>query len=253
MSRLRIKSYRKRIVIWGVVASVAMIGCGQTSPISEKNEELVAEYAAGVLMRYSASETGQGLQDKRNIPDESTEPTTPVVRDEDTKDITDHSGETPVVEAQGVENVGGGVDDRPASIAAAIGIPEFDVSYRGYEIADIYPDQKSDSMGFSMQAAAGKELLVAHFDVTNNNAEARDCDVLSYNVKFRILINGEKRVNEQLTILLNDLKSYSESVAAGETKDTVLVFEIDKGESASINSLSLIAVGAAGEESFVLQ
>ncbi|MCR5603092.1 MAG: hypothetical protein K6G27_05245, partial [Lachnospiraceae bacterium] len=68
----------------------------------------------------------------------------------------------------------------------------------------------------------------------------------------RALINGTTRVNEQMTILLNDLKSYREMIDADSSVDTVLVFEVDSALAEQIGSLSLVVVGAGGESTFSL-
>ena len=72
-------------------------------------------------------------------------------------------------------------------------------------------------------------------------------------IKFRILINEKDRVNEQMTILLNDLKSFSDTIPAGQTVDTVLVFEVDNDVAGSISSLALIVVNSQGESQFLLK
>ena len=103
-----------------------------------------------------------------------------------------------------------------------------------------------------MQAAPGKKLIVLHFDVMNPGSADAECNVLDCNVKFRILVNETNRINEQMTILLNDLKSYKDTIGAGQTRDTVLVFEADTSVAESIGSLSLIVVSGSGESAFTL-
>ena len=139
------------------------------------------------------------------------------------------------------------------NLAAAIGVDGFDITYQGYETVDVYPESSGDDLSFSMQSTPGHKLLVVHLDVMNNDPQEKQCDVLSCNVKFRVLINETQRVNEQMTILLNDLKSYNETVPANSSVDTVLVFEVEDQVAENINSLSLVAVTAAGESTFSLK
>ena len=104
-----------------------------------------------------------------------------------------------------------------------------------------------------MQSSPGRKLLVVHLDVHNPDAQEKTCDVLSCNVKFRALINGSSRINEQMTILLNDLKSYNEVIPAQGSADTVLVFEIEEQMAENIDNLSLVTVTGAGESTFSLK
>ena len=243
-----------------------LAGCGLIQPtgLNDDDEELVAEYAAGVIMRYSADKKG-GLGNPKptpiptEIPEEP--PEEPAVNEvpvkEDTGDIPEGDGEeeNPAEEAKNKGNVSAdAIPDKAdgTAICEAIGIKGFDLKYKGFETADIYPESNGNDLTFSMQAAPGKKLIVLHFDAINKGSADAECNVLDCNVKFRILVNENDRINEQMTILLNDLKSYKETIRAGQSEDTVLVFEADTQVAAGISSLSLVVVGTGGESVFRL-
>lgn len=251
-------------VLWLILAvfCTMIAGCGLIQPtgLNENDEELVAEYAAGVLMRYSADKKG-GLGNPKPTPKpveaSANEVVTPV--DESAK-TQDESPDIPADdnEPEEVEKTTDVLADAAtakadgAAICDAIGIRGFEMTYKGYETADIYPKSDGNDLTFSMQAAPGKKLIVLHFDVMNPGSGEAECNVLDCNVKFRILVNDTNRINEQMTILLNDLKSYKDTIGAGQTKDTVLVFEADASVAESIGSLSLIVVNGSGESAFTL-
>ena len=252
----------KRIIAYGMIMllSLNLSGCGlaASTGLSENEEELVAEYAAGVLMRYIADKKG-GLGNPRPTPapivvppaDEMEAPvdTEDITSSDDTFDDelpdTDSAADMP-------EDMAGGIAVPDKGLAETLELEGFEVEYTGYEVADIYPPTEEGVLAFSMQAEEGKQLLVLHFDVTNTSSEDKLCDVLNKNVKFRITVNGGSRINEQMTILLNDLKSYSDTVPAGQKVDTVLVFEVAPSVTEQISSLSLIMVGMGGESTFNL-
>ncbi|MCR5234290.1 MAG: DUF5067 domain-containing protein [Lachnospiraceae bacterium] len=255
----------KRIIAYGMIMllSFNLSGCGlaASTGLSENEEELVAEYAAGVLMRYIADKKG-GLGNPRPTPapiiappademgtSEDTEDTEDITSSDDTFDDeltdTDSAADLP-------EDMASGIAVPDKGLAETLELEGFDVEYTGYEVADIYPPSEDGVLAFSMQAEEGKQLLVLHFDVTNTSSEDKLCDVLNKNVKFRITVNGGSRINEQMTILLNDLKSYSDTVPAGQKVDTVLVFEVAPSVTEQISSLSLIMVGMDGESTFNL-
>ncbi len=242
-----------------VVMLSMLSGCGliESTGLSDEEDELVAEYAAGVIMRYSADKKG-GLGDLKPTPEPipwvdpaSLAPTeTPQEEEGDTEE------EVPMEEVE--ERVDDSAQAESSgfnghNLAAAIGVDGFDITYQGYETADVYPESTGDDLSFSMQATPGHKLLVVHLDVMNNDPQEKQCDVLSCNVKFRVLINETQRVNEQMTILLNDLKSYNEVIPANSSVDTVLVFEVEDQVAENINNLSLVAVTAAGESTFALK
>ena len=260
---------RKRIIYCLIsVMLVSMLGgCGliaQTG-LDDNEEELVAEYAAGVLLRYSADKKG-GLGNPKPTPVPTEEPVPEEVVPEDKIKDLDKTENKPEDEWEGDETEPAETDKnadeqeaavaKPAdgrAIADAIGISGFDMAYGGFEIAEVYPDAHSNDLTFSMQAAEGKKLLVVHMDVINPDDADRECDALSCNVKYRILINETTRINEQMTILLNDLKSYSDTIKAKRKVDTVLVFEVDDAMVSQINTMSLVVVNAQGESVFSLK
>ncbi len=252
----------KRIIAYGMVMllTLNLSGCGlaASTGLTENEEELVAEYAAGVLMRYIADKKG-GLGNPRPTPAPIVVPSADETEVPDAAEDTVSSDDTfddeiPDTDSEAVmpEDMGGGIAVPDKGLAETLELEGFEVKYTGYEAADIYPPAEDGVLAFSMQAEEGKKLLVLHFDVTNTGSEDKLCDVLNKNVKFRIIANGGSRINEQMTILLNDLKSYSDTVPAGQTVDTVLVFEVAPSVAEQINSLSLIMVGMDGESTFDL-
>ena len=244
-----------------VIAAMFMTGCGLIEPtgLNEEDEELVAEYAAGVIMRYSADKKG-GLGDLRPtptpIPWVDPADVAPTEAPEEEENENENEEETPMEEVEERDDlaqpaVSSGFDGH--NLASTIGIDGFDITYEGFETADIYPDGAGDDLSFSMQATPGRKLLVVHLNVINEDAQDKLCDVLSCNVKFRVLINGTNRVNEQMTILLNDLKSYNETIPGNGSADTVLVFEVEDQVVENIDNLSLVTVTSTGESVFALK
>ena len=245
------------IITAGILSGCSLVA---TTGLTENEEELVAEYAAGVLMRY-VGDTKGGFGNLKPTPvpivappeepetvntDKADEMVPPM--DENTTDDSLFDTETDDIQVPG----GTGDDIKDTAIAEAIGIEGFEVAYTGYEIAEVYPESGEDALSFSMQATEGRKLLVMHFDVKNKTPEDRECNVLDCNVKFRAVINDSTRVNEQMTILLNDLKSYREMIGADESADTVLVFEVESSLAEQIGSLSLAVVRSDGELLFKL-
>ncbi|MCR5790184.1 MAG: hypothetical protein K6G83_09895 [Lachnospiraceae bacterium] len=273
---------RKRITGKGMVSMIlaavfliVLSGCGKEElpqgldPETEARQlTLVAEYAAGLLMKYDKHHLN-GLtitlptdpieEDPMDItPPEEEEPAPPPGED---PSISISSGgeaefseeDVPEPSEMTGEETADGRTEMNGSIAQALGIPEFDVVYTGYETAYSYPESSvSDNMLFSLQADPGKELLILHFNLTNPTGTDLECDPLESSAKIRLLINDTERINQQMTILLNDLKSFSEVVPAGATEDTVLLFYLNEGEAQSIESMTLLIITDEGEYRFAL-
>ncbi len=127
------------------------------------------------------------------------------------------------------------------NLAAALGQDGFGVSYTGYEVCDAYPHNGEGGNFFAMEATPGKELVVLHFDISNNSGADKKCDFLSSGVFYRVVVNGSERKNALSTILLNDMATVDEDISAGGKLDAVVVLETEKGYADTINSLTLLA------------
>lgn len=63
--------------------------------------------------------------------------------------------------------------------------------------------------------------------------------MLKKNLKYRVVINGDKTVAAQTSILLNDLGTYQGTIAGGSAQECVLLFETEKQNVEDITSLQL--------------
>ena len=63
-------------------------------------------------------------------------------------------------------------------------------------------------------------------NLINQAAQDLHIDILAMTPEFRAVINGDKTVPAQTTILPNDLSTYVQDIKAGATNETVLIFEI---------------------------
>lgn len=237
---------RVHFVLLPILCAMLFGGCGLIPEVtlSEEDSQLVAEYAAGLLLKYDEKHNN-GLMEITDAPI--------VVETPDTTSTpaTGTSGAGSEIEETETRDVSGLI--AAPELASVIGIPDFDVTYTGYETCDFYPEQESEDLVFSMQAQQGYDLLVLHFDLTNPTDAPLECDVVNNGSLFRALVNDGERLNAQTTILLNDLSVYSGTLEAGETVDTVVVFEIEEDVTAELSSISLLIVGDTDDYTYQLQ
>lgn len=244
------RNMRKRIALLMIAGAVGiqLSGCNLASEVSVPEEEgtLIAEYAAGLLLKYD-SKHGNGLA---RI-EEAEETEEEAVVSEKKKE------ETPEEAANAIhDELATGVDmnaDSPVPLGEAMGLTGFDVIYQSYEVCDIYPTEAPGDMFFSMQASPGKDLMIVHFNVTNTSEYEQQCDMVNNSTLFRLIINGSERINQQTTILLNDLKQYQDSIAGYGMVDAVLVFEIAEGTQGNFQMLQLLVKDEGIENIYTLQ
>ncbi len=237
-----------------ILMAFLLSGCNltQASGLTDEEEGLVAEYAAGVLMRYGSKQYG-GLGNykpkEKKVVTASVEEENTNVEAVSTQEAADSmTGETVSGDkSEKLVDESAGTELASGNIADAIGLEGFDIQYSGYEISKSYGDGSDGALFFSMDAPDGYQYLIMHFTVTNTSAEDKLCDPINHDVKYRALINDTKRVNEQMTALLNDLLSYSEVIPAGESVDTILLFSLDDETVKSLETFKLIVANTEGE------
>ncbi len=228
----------------------------------DRQLSLVAEYAAGILLKYDKNHTN-GLTVAPPLPPSMDEPADKPPMEEPMPPAGENmgtgegpgeysdEGETVEISAEPVE---GEEAVNSGTIAEALSVPEFDITYTGYEICSSYPDSavSDNSMLFSLQSQEGEKLLILHFDLYNGTGQDMECSLINNEAKIRLLVNDEERLNQQMTILMNDLKSFDDTVPAGSGVDTVLVFYIADDYVDNIENLTLLIVGSDGEYRFEL-
>ena len=221
----------KKGKIIGVLAVSAcmLTGCIDSMPdMTEEQSELVAEYAADMLLKYSPNYHYR-IADEEEVAsaeaemETSQEEETMQEESQPSQDLSQTgSGETVSVGAEASVEDGSEYD-----LAAFFGMDQFSIMYASCEVTDAYPNAES-GVGFSVTAPQGYNLLVLHFDVENLGEEAAQCDLFDQISKVTVNVNDAGYVQALSTLLTNDLTTYTEDIPAGEVADAVVVVPVEQ-------------------------
>ena len=239
-------------ILTSLIMIMCMSGCAlvPSLDLTEPQQKVIAEYAAGLLLKYDKNYSGSLKRLEEDEDDgigfvENEEAQLPVSTEEieepdntDMGDVNQPDFDENLTASE--MNAGSSLEYSSETIGESIGLDSFEIIYKSYETHEIFPEEQSNDLVFSMQAQNGMELLVVNFGLTNDSPDRKLCDVINQDCSFRLLINGSERVNASRTILLNDLSSFSEEIEGYGMTDVVLVFEVAEGTSATINNLDLI-------------
>jgi hypothetical protein len=188
-------------------------GCG--TPLYEmtaEEEDLVIQYAAYYLAKNNTYQT-DGLV---NISDAllNGEEEETVAKEETPTDVTE--SESSITPASGT-TLG-----EVITLSQAIGWPTgLSVNCKEYYQSDSY----KEGTYYSVTPGTGDSFVVMKFVVENITDETIDLDILSEAPRFRICTDGSSWVEEADTLLVYDLSTYMGSLAPGESKELVLLFE----------------------------
>lgn len=248
------KGIGKAVVL--CVAACLLSGCVQSIELTESEQEIIADYAANVLLEYDRNYNDKYVADETAAAKAQAKDTLerieafseePQQSPEAEPSPTPKAEETPVPDASQVLEVPTPAPQQqpqqamtPAEIGSMFGMDNVEVNYIGFETLAEYPVLPDDQVGFVMRANPGTELVVVKFELVNRAEEARSCNVVGQNIKFQLRFNGTDAVAVQKTMLQDDFAALNCVLQPGETKQVVVVAQVAGGYSAGISTVEMI-------------
>lgn len=227
---------RLSVLLCSIGFACALSGCGQTVPeLTEEENEIITEYAVSLLLKYDKNYNDHlvdlSAYEESIAQPEIEEPVEDAIPDEE---LPEEEPATEVIDA--TEEL----EEQASSIEEFYGIEGFSFQYTGYDLISEYPTVAADSADafFAMEATPGMQLLIVKFQVNNQSGMDSALDTFQYSMKVRIAVNDEAPKSALSTMLLNDLQSFSGTLAAYGQTELVAVIEVPEGT--LINNLSLV-------------
>lgn len=227
-----------KVLTVGIVG-VCLTGCGSTIPeMTEQQQELVVEYAAGELLKYDRNHVASlvTLEVDQEEESEETDSLPAVEQDEPAIDNEEEKGG---VKADEVTVIDQTEESQPASVDEFLKLDGVKISYTEYEIAESYPEETAEDAFFFMSATENRKLLVLKFQVENQASEEKELNFAQSQIRYKIVVDGEQQ-NALTTMLLNDMEYYHGTLAPQESIELVLVGEVPIEKAEQISSLELI-------------
>lgn len=239
-----------------IVLAIGLSGCIiPTLPnMTEEQEKSVTEYAAGLLLKYD-TKGAKGLmsdeeleaaakeeaemkeKEERNkqLAQEYIERTEEARKQKEEEKASNKEDSSKEQEENVVQEKGDAIVSAEA-IGDFLGMDGLDISLTGFDTVLSYPGDGSSDL-FSIDAAEGKKLVVAHMTLKNTSSENISVDMFDKEYDYQLDLGEGGKFGNSKTLLLNDFSMYKDSIAPDKSVDTVLLFEVD--ESADIADASL--------------
>ncbi len=240
------------------LCAILLVGCGKVIDLTDEETQLIAEYAAELLLKYDINyvdRIDQGNEKAKELSSEALESTveeltteqiTSELTTEDTsteKQISDESADVntddKVPEDERKESSGDETVGTESDIAVIAGIDGAKITFRNYSIVDMYPATDEQGEFIYLEASEGYQLLVLQFDVLNTTSEVVPVSLLDKELDYRIVCNGTKAANPMLTILMDDLGTLETNVEPDVPQEAVLIFQISDGMQDGLETMDL--------------
>lgn len=221
MRKKKIHAHKRLVALSLVMVLVTgfMSGCAKKVDLTKEEQELVAEYAAQLVLKHDKNYNGK-------------------LKEIDTKE-TATNNKTPETDS----HAGNADETLPAnngsseSFSEVFGFGALNVDYSGYQVLDTYP-QTSD-VAFVLKATEGTGLLILKFNVSNPTGSAVDVPMMPFDTSVKSVINDNDNYSALVTLLMDGLNTFSGTVAAGESRELVLAFQTPYTDGNAIDSLKL--------------
>lgn len=241
MNVKRMKRFGK-CILPAMIAGVLFTGCVSTLEYTEEQQDMIADYAANVVLRHDERYKNNYLE---TMPE--TIPTTEAPTFGEDTTYPTQSG------ASGQENETKPYQDGTMSdvlglesLTEAMSIGGLQAEYLDYYVSDCYPFDDPNAL-FVMNAVPDSKLLILKFRLSNPTSGDIAINMMGQNRRFRGIINEVTKTNAQLSLLLDALNTYESTLSAGASEDLVLVFQVSSIESKeSVKSLVVEFTDEAG-------
>ena len=111
------------------------------------------------------------------------------------------------------------------------------LTYSGYSVNSSYADE---SEVFAITATEGNKLLILNFKLINTSGMDVSVDMAKANPHFQIILNGKNVGYTNVTMLQDDLSTYTGTIPAGAKLNMVLVKQMKADNVKTVDSLGLI-------------
>lgn len=235
---------KKRILLAVLSLMLCLLaGCLEATPLNEEEMDVVAEYAASLLLKYDRHyDTPLYYAEDREVrlsptPTPTPKPKNPTATPTPVADNKNPSGSGPQ------EEVSATATPTPAplynqeettnQLTGLMAVEDITVSCTGCELMDSVVSNDY----FSLQAKEGSQYAVVSFLLQNNSGRDMVFDASGRGLEYSMDVNINTTFRASLSLLENDLQYMEIPVPASGSAEAVLVFEISDTE---ISTLHLI-------------
>lgn len=201
-----------------IICSLGLMGCSKPIALTEEQEGIVVE-----LMAKELIESQEGYTQALIEPTTAPEPTKEASHDATATTAPTQTATPTVVPTKGSSNSNMN-QYANADFAQVMGMSNIDVEYIGYERVKSLSDNT-----INFEASEGKELLIVKFNVKNTSKKELRFNLTDLDIVYQLDINNEDKFKPLITLMENDLRFIDLKIKANETRETVVIFAVDRG------------------------
>lgn len=232
----------KRLAALGLVFVLmfSFTGCKGDIELNKEDNDHVAEYIAGVLLKYSYENEWEYQKLKNSVSGRTQTSSGNTKANSGSKNTASTSGSISQTGSAGTSQSGLGVMEQ---FASALGLDNAQITYKTYQSGDRYP---TDEYSISVPAKSGCKVVALEFEIKNNGSSQITANTSSKGVSIKLTV-GDKTIAESATLLKNDiLQLKNVSINAGSSYTAAAIFQVPESNISAISgATAVISVNGA--------
>ena len=253
----------KKIFALCIIVALLCTGCGSSVTVTTEQNDLIAQYVSGVLLKYSfedewqytklnkakfgiGSSTSSTTKTSTNTTAPKANATNSATTSANSTNIATtsaNSANTATTSANSTNSTTTNASaaatssDPMAMVIEGLGLKGANISYTKYIVGSTYPQ---GDLILCVPASAGQKVVAIEFEISNPTATAIVCNTVTNKLGMKLLINNEAGISESYTILKNDLINMKNiTINPGATYMAAAIFMVPDSKVSSISSLSI--------------
>ncbi len=230
-------------VCLGTLLAVSLTGCGDKVKLTTEQNDMIAEYISGVMLKYSYDNqwdyqklrTAQNTYNsKGSISDTNTATQSGTTAANNTTVATASNAATKKGAAKvPVTSTGDVYSDMKRAFELPSGAG---LSYTTYTVGDRYP---TTEFAISVPASEGCKVVAVEFTIKNDTASDIVVNTGASGINFRLSANGTT-IKQLNSMLRNDISALSNvSIPSGSGYTAVAVFQVADSVAENLSNMSL--------------
>lgn len=219
------------VLLMVVLAAFGITGCGKDVTLTNEQNDLIAEYIAGTMLKYSYE--NEWKYAKLSIAQNTYVPKATAAAKPDNSTSTAAPNTTA---AAGGSTVAGVSTNPMEALASELGLSNVSITVKGVSVGASYP---AEQLAIAVPALSGCKVAAVEFAIKNTSGSEIKLNTSSSKVNMKLTVagNGFGQVTSILKNDINGLKNVS--LAAGENYTAVAIFQVEESVAGQVSGSKL--------------
>lgn len=202
------------VLLMVVLAAFGITGCGKDVTLTNEQNDLIAEYIAGTMLKYSYENEWKYAK----------------------LSIAQNTYVPKATAAAGGSTVAGVSTNPMEALASELGLSNVSITVKGVSVGASYPEEQ---LAIAVPALSGYKVAAVEFAIKNTSGSEIKLNTSSSKVNMKLTVagNGFGQVTSILKNDINGLKNVS--LAAGENYTAVAIFQVEESVAGQVSGSKL--------------